>query len=171
MWVGVGGTPQSVVRAGERGLPVALAIIGGSPDRFAVLAELHRRALQEAGFDPQQVPLAVHAHGHIAESPDQAAEEFYPSYAAAMTRIGRERGWGPMTRPQFDAMRGPEGSLVLGDPEQVATKILRWKEILGIERFMLHISVGTMPHDQVMRSIQLLGTEVAEHIREMEPAT
>ena len=161
VWVGVGGTPQSVVRAGHRGLPVALAIIGGSPERFAVLADLHRRSLSEAGYDPADVPLAVHAHGHVAESTDQAVEQFYPSYAAAMTRIGRERGWGPMTRPQFDAMRSPDGSLVLGDPEEVATKIARWREILGIERFMLHVSVGTMPHEQVMRSIELLGTSVA----------
>ena len=161
VWVGVGGTPQSVVRAGHRGLPVALAIIGGSPERFAVLADLHRRSLREAGYDPADVPLAVHAHGHVAESTDQAVEEFYPSYAAAMTRIGRERGWGPMTRPQFDAMRSPDGSLVLGDPDEVATKIARWREILGIERFMLHVSVGTMPHEQVMQSIELLGTSVA----------
>jgi probable LLM family oxidoreductase len=161
VWVGVGGTPQSVVRAGHRGLPVALAIIGGAPERFAVLADLHRRSLREAGHDPADVPLAVHAHGHVAASTDQAVEEFYPSYAAAMTRIGRERGWGPMTRPQFDAMRGPDGSLVLGDPDEVATKIARWREILGIERFMLHVSVGTMPHEQVMQSIELLGTSVA----------
>ena len=164
VWVGVGGTPQSVVRAGHHGLPVALAIIGGSPDRFAVLADLHRRSLREAGFDPSEVPLAVHAHGHIAATSEQAAEEFYPSYAAAMTRIGRERGWGPMTRGQFEAMRAPDGSLVLGDPETVADKILRWREILGIDRFMLHISVGTMPHDQVMRTIELLGTEVASGV-------
>ncbi len=161
VWVGVGGTPQSVVRAGIRGLPVALAIIGGSPDRFAVLADLHRRALREGGHDPGSVPLAVHAHGHIAPTADQAVEEFYPSYAAAMTRIGRERGWGPMTRPQFDAMRSPEGSLLVGTPEDVAAKIRRWQEILGIERFMLHVSVGTMEHEHVMRSIELLGTQVA----------
>ncbi|MGI9529122.1 MAG: LLM class flavin-dependent oxidoreductase [Acidimicrobiia bacterium] len=164
VWVGVGGTPQSVVRAGQRGLPVALAIIGGSPERFGVLGELHRRSLRDSGFDPADVPLAVHAHGHIAASSDQAAEEFYPSYAAAMTRIGRERGWGPMTRDQFEAMRAPEGSLVLGDPETVANKILWWREILGIDRFMLHVSVGTMPHDQVMRSIELLGTEVGARV-------
>lgn len=165
VWVGVGGTPQSIVRAAERGLPVALAIIGGSPERFGILGELFRHSLSNSGYDPASVPLAVHAHGHIAESSDQAADEFYPSYAAAMTRIGRERGWGPMSRPQFEEMRSPEGSLVLGTPEQVATKILRWKEILGISRFMLHVSVGTMPHEQVMRSIELLGTEVRQLVR------
>jgi probable LLM family oxidoreductase len=160
VWVAVGGTPQSIVRAASRGLPVALAIIGGSPERFAALAELHRRTLREHGHDPAELPLSVHGHGYVADSDEQAAEEYYQSYAIAMSTIGRERGWGPMTREQFDAMRRPEGSLVLGAPETVATKILRWREILGIDRFMLHISVGTLPHDQVMRSIEMLGTKV-----------
>jgi len=161
IWVGVGGNPGSMVRAGERGLPVALAIIGGSPERFAVLGEIHRRTLAASGYDPTQVPLGVHAHGYVADSEEQAAEEFYPSYAAAMSKIGQERGWPPMTRQQYDAMRGPGGSLVLGTAEQVAEKIVRWRDILGVSRFMLHVSVGTMPHDQVKRSIELLGTKVA----------
>lgn len=163
--VAVGGTPQSIVRAATRGLPVALAIIGGQPDRFKLFADLHRRTLVESGYDPAEVPLSVHAHGYIADSTEQAVEEFYPSYAAAMTRIGRERGWGPMTREQFDWMRGPEGSLVLGDPETVAEKILRWKEVLGVNRFELHVSVGTLDHDQVLRNIELLGTKVAPLVR------
>jgi probable LLM family oxidoreductase len=163
--VAVGGTPQSIVRAATRGLPVALAIIGGSPDRFRALADLHRRTLIESGFDPAEVPLSVHGHGYVADTGEQAAEEFYPSYAAAMTRIGRERGWGPMTRGQFDMMREPGGSLVLGDPETVAAKILKWKEVLGVDRFELHVSVGTLAHDQVLRSIELLGTKVAELVR------
>ena len=150
-----------MVRAGSRGLPVALAIIGGDPERFAVLGDIYRRALAEAGHDPDSLPLAVHAHGYIGEDAEKAADEYYPSYAIAMSRLGRERGWGPMTRMQFDAMRTPAGSLVLGNPEQVAAKILRWQEVLGIERFMLHISVGTLPHAKVLRSIELLGTEVA----------
>ena len=161
VWVAVGGNPGSMVRAGTRGLPVALAIIGGDPERFAGLAEIHRRSLREAGYDPAEVPLAVHAHGYVADGEDQAAEEYYESYAIAMSRLGRERGWGPMTRIQYDMMRGRSGSLVLGDPQQVAEKILRWKEILGISRFMLHVSVGTLPHDKVLRSIELLGTKVA----------
>lgn len=144
---------------------VALAIIGGSPIRFSGLADLHRKSLSEAGFDPVDVPLAVHAHGYISESNDQAAEEFYPAYAKAMTGLGAERGWGPMTRAQYDSMRGPQGSLVLGDPAQVAETILRWRKTLGIERFMLHISVGSLPHSQVLRSIELLGTEVAPLVR------
>lgn len=163
--VGVGGTPQSIIRAARRGLPVALAIIGGSPDRFKVLADLHRRTLVESGYDPAEVPLSVHAHGYIADTTDQAADEFYGSYATAMSRIGRERGWGPMTRDQYDLMRGPGGSLVLGDPETVAGKILRWKEVLGVNRFELHVSVGSLPHDQVLRNIELLGTKVAPMVR------
>jgi alkanesulfonate monooxygenase SsuD/methylene tetrahydromethanopterin reductase-like flavin-dependent oxidoreductase (luciferase family) len=148
------------VRAASRGHSVALAIIGGSPDRFAALADLHRRTLVESGYDPADVPLSVHGHGYVADSNEQAAEEFYPSYSAAMTRLGRERGWGPMTKDQFDSMRGSEGSLVIGDPDTVADKILRWKEILGIDRFEMHVSVGTMSHERVMRSIELLGTKV-----------
>lgn len=166
IWVGVGGSPESMVRAGLRGLPVALAIIGGIPDRFAVLGDIYRRSLTEAGFDPATVPLAVHAHGYLAANNDQAAEEFYPSYALVMTQLGRERGWSPMTRIQFDGMRGPTGSLVLGDPETVAKKIVRWAEVLGIVRFMLHISVGTMPHDRVLNSIELFGKEVAPLVRQ-----
>lgn len=165
VWVGVGGNPRSIVRAGVRGLPVALAIIGGSPIRFSGLADLHRKSLTEAGFDPVDVPLAVHAHGYVSESTEQAAEEFYPAYATAMTGLGAERGWGPMTRPQYDSMRSTQGSLVLGDPNEVAARILAWRSILGIERFMLHISVGTLPHKQVLRSIELLGTEVAPLVR------
>jgi len=161
VWVGVGGSPESIVRAGTRGLPVALAIIGGNPDRFAFFADLHRRTLLESGHDPARAPLAVHAHGYIADTAEQAVNEYYNSYAVAMTRLGRERGWGPMTRAQFDMMRGPEGSLVLGDVETVAKKIIRIRDVLGIDRFMLHISVGTLPHDQVLHAIELLGARVA----------
>ncbi|MHA4852351.1 LLM class flavin-dependent oxidoreductase [Rhodococcus sp. MSC1_016] len=159
VWVGVGGNPESVVRAGLLGLPMALAIIGGRPARFAPLADLHRRAVSEGGHEPQ--PIAVHAHGYVADTAEQAADDFYPSYAAAMTGLGRERGWAPMDRQSFDAMQGPGGSLVLGNPEQVAEKIVDMRETLGIERFMLHPSVGPLPHDKVMRAIELLGTKVA----------
>jgi probable LLM family oxidoreductase len=162
VWVGVGGTPASVVRAAERGLPMALAIIGGEPARFAALADLHRRVVADSGHPPQ--PVAVHAHGFLADTDIGAADAYFPSYAAAMSRLGRERGWGPMTRQQYDLMRGPEGSLVLGSPDTVAAKLRRWREVLGIDRFMLHVSVGTLPHEQVLRSIELLGTEVAERL-------
>lgn len=165
IWVGVGGSPESIVRAASRGLPVALAIIGGNPDRFAFFADLHRKTLLDSGHDPAKAPLAVHAHGYVADSTELAADQYYNAYAVAMTQLGRERGWGPMNRPQFDMMRAPEGSLVLGDVKTVATKILRMREILEIERFMLHISVGTLPHDQVLRAIELLGTKVAPLVR------
>ncbi len=163
--VGVGGTPQSIVRAATRGLPVALAIIGGQPERFGTLANLYRKTLTESGYDPDDFPLAVHAHGLVADSSEEAAAVYYPSYAAAMSRIGRERGWGPMTKEQFDWMRSEEGSLVIGDPDTVAKKILRWREILGIERFELHVSVGTMPPEVVHRSIEMLGKEVGPLVR------
>jgi probable LLM family oxidoreductase len=161
IWVGVGGNPESIVRAARYGLPVALAIIGGQPVRFAPLAELHRKALIQAGFHPAAAPLAVHTHGYVAPTAEQAVTEYYPAYARAMTLLGRERGWGPMTREAFDGMRSPVGSLTLGNSEQVAEKIVGIQRALGIERFMLHISVGTLPHAQVLRSIELLGTEVA----------
>ncbi|CAN5788947.1 LLM class flavin-dependent oxidoreductase [soil metagenome] len=166
VWVAVGGTPESVVRAAQRGLPVALAIIGGDPDRFSVLSDLHRSVLADSGHDPAGAPLAVHAHGYVAEAEARAAEEYLPSYSRSMTLLGRERGWSPMTRAQFDAMRGERGSLVVGNPEQVAAKILRMRDVLGISRFMLHISVGTLPHDQVLNSIALLGNEVAPLVRQ-----
>jgi probable LLM family oxidoreductase len=164
VWVAVGGSPESIVRAGTRGLPVALAIIGGNPDRFAFFTDLHRKTLLESGHDPALAPLAVHAHGYVADTTEQAVEEYYNSYAVAMTQLGRERGWGPMNRQQFDVMRGPGGSLVLGDAETVAKKIIRIREILGIDRFMLHISVGTLPHDQVLHAIELLGNEVTPRV-------
>jgi alkanesulfonate monooxygenase SsuD/methylene tetrahydromethanopterin reductase-like flavin-dependent oxidoreductase (luciferase family) len=107
----------------------------------------------------------VHGHGFIAEDTETAADGYFPSYSLAMTQLGKERGWPPMTRIQYDAMRSPGGSLVLGDPDTVAAKILLWREVLGIDRFMLHIGVGTLPHDQVVRSIELLGTEVAPRVR------
>lgn len=159
VWIGVGGNPQSVVRAGLLGLPLVIAIIGGEPARFAPLADLYRRALEQGGHPP--LPIAVHAHGYIADSEERAVADFYPSYAAGMTKTGRERGWGPMTREKFDVLRGPEGSLLVGTPEQVAAKITAMESSLGIDRFMLHISVGTMEHDNVLSSIEMLGGKVA----------
>ena len=162
--VGVGGTPASVVRAGRLGLPVVLAIIGGEPARFRGLIDLYRQTLVENDYDPADFPVAVHAHGHVAEDTDQAAEEVFPSYAAMMTQIGRERGWPSMTRQQYDAMRSPNGSLVVGDPGYVASKILQWKEWLDIERFMLH-NPAQLPHEKNLNSIELLGKEVSAIVR------
>jgi len=141
-----------VVRAGALGLPMALALIGGEPDRFAPLTDLHRRALREYGHDPAAAPTAVHAHGFVADDAATASEQFFPSYQVAMTQLGRERGWPPLTRQGFEGAVSPRGSLVLGSPDQVAAKIVRMQRTLGIDRFMLHVSVGTMPHEQVLHA-------------------
>ncbi len=165
VWIAVGGTPASVVRAGQLGLHLALAIIGGAPERFGPLVDLYRRSLAEAGHDPDQFPLAVHGLGHIADDEEEAVRTIRPGFTATMNKIGRERGWPPLTPQQFEWMAGPEGSLVVGDPKTVAAKILRWQELLGIERFMLHTSAGNIPHETTMRSIELLGTEVSPLVR------
>jgi len=165
IWIAVGGTPESVVRAATLGLPLALAIIGGSPDHFKPLTDLYRSAYKKAGHDEKKLALSVHSHGYIAEDSQQAAKEFFPPYQYVMTQLGRERGWPPMSQPQFEAMRGPNGSLLVGSPSEVTEKILYEKEMFGLTRFLLHISVGTMPHAQVMKSIELLGTKVAPEIK------
>jgi probable LLM family oxidoreductase len=159
VWVAVGGTPQSVVRAGALGLPMALAIIGGLPERFAPFAELHRRAAQEAGHEPPA--LSINSHGFIADSAKAAADEAFPAVKTVMDRIGRERGWPPMTRAQFDAAAQLRGANFIGSPTQVAEKILFQHEIFGHQRFLVQFSVGTLPHASIMRSIELFGTEVA----------
>jgi probable LLM family oxidoreductase len=164
IWIGVGGTPASVVRAARFGLPLVLAIIGGDPARFQVLADLYRRTLVESGYDPGEFPLAVHGLGFIADNSEQASDEIYRSFTDMMDKIGRERGWPPLTREQYDWMRSPQGSLVVGDPETVATKVLYWKEILGIDRFMLH-HAGSVSHESAMRSIELFGTKVSPLVR------
>jgi probable LLM family oxidoreductase len=170
VWIGVGGNPQSVIRAGVLGLPLTVAIIGGSPDRFVPLVDLYRRAAQQVEKEPQ--PVAINTHGFVADTEQAAVDAFFPSYQQAMTRLGRERGWPPMSREQFDAMRGPSGSLVLGTPKQVTEKILRIHELFGNERYMIHLSVGTVDHAAVMRAIELFGTEVAPAVRaELSVAT
>ncbi|MEJ7813037.1 MAG: LLM class flavin-dependent oxidoreductase [Gemmatimonadaceae bacterium] len=165
VWIAVGGTPQSVVRAATLGLPLALAIIGGEPARFAPLVELYRTSARRAGHDPATLPVSINSHGYIADSAGQAADDFYPPYAEVMTRIGRERGWPPTTRAQFEAQRSPRGALLVGSPQEVTDKILFQHELFGHQRFLLQMSVGTMPHAKIMRSIELLGTEVAPAVR------
>jgi probable LLM family oxidoreductase len=171
VWVAVGGTPPSVVRAAERGLPLALAIIGGAPERFSALTQIHRRTLLANGFNPNEVPIAVHGHGFVGTDDEETADWYYPYYEPPMSRIGHERGFGEMTRYEYERMRGPNGSLVLGSPETVAAKILHWRRVLGVSRFMLHMSVGTMPHDDVLACIERLGREVAPLVRaQTQPA-
>jgi probable LLM family oxidoreductase len=163
VWVAVGGSPQSAVRAGGLGLPLALAIIGGMPERFAPVAELHRRAAQETGHD--RPPMSINSHGFLAETSQAAAQEAFPAFAAMMDRIGSERGWPPMTRQDFDATRTLRGANFVGSPQEVVEKILFQHEIFGHDRFLMQMSVGTLPHASIMRSIELLGTEVAPVVR------
>jgi probable LLM family oxidoreductase len=165
IWIAVGGTPQSVVRAGALGLPLALAIIGGQPERFAPLVSLYREAASRAGQDPARLKVGLNTHAYVAEDSQQAAGEFFPAYAQVMTKLGRERGWPPTTRAQFDAMRSPRGALAVGSPQEVIDKILFQHELFGHDRYLAQFSVGTMPHAQIMRSIELMGTRVAPVVR------
>ena len=170
VWIAVGGTPRSVVRAGTLGLPLALAIIGGAPERFVPLVELYRESARSAGHDPDQLPVGVHLHGFVADTTAAAVSTFYGPYAAVMSQLGRERGWPPMTPQHFDALRAPRGSLALGDPAEVIEKLRFVGELLGLERVILHLSVGTTPHRHVMRAIELLGNEVAPALRNRAPS-
>lgn len=165
VWVAVGGTPQSVVRAGTLGLPMALAIIGGEPERFAPFVELHREALRRAGHDPAKVPAGINSHGYIAEDSQKAADEAFGPYKETMDKIGRERGWPPSSRAQFDAGRTLHGAYFIGSPEQVIEKILFQHEIFHHQRFLIQFSVGSLPHPGIMKSIELFGTKVAPAVR------
>jgi probable LLM family oxidoreductase len=166
IWVAVGGNPPSVVRAGSLGLPMALAIIGGMPERFAPLVELYREAARRSGKDQAKLPVGINSHGFVAETSQAAADIFYPSYSEVMTRIGRERGWPPSNRQQFEASRSLRGALLVGSPEEVAQKILFQHKIFGHERFLMQMSLGTMPHDKVLKSIELFGTRVVPLVRQ-----
>jgi probable LLM family oxidoreductase len=165
IWIAVGGTPESVVRAGTLGLPLALAIIGGTPERFVPLVDLYREAGARAGHDPSTLAVSINSHAYVADDSQRAADEFFPPYAEAMSRIGRERGWPPTTRAQFDAMRSPRGALAIGSPQEVIDKILAQHELFHHQRFLAQLTVGTMPHRSVMRAIELLGTQVAPVVR------
>ena len=164
VWVAVGGTPESAVRAGALGLPLALGIIGGLPERFAPFAELHRRAAREAGHEPP--PLSINSHGFVAPTAEEASEISYAPFATMMDRIGRERGWPPMTRESFEAARSLRGASFVGSPRDLVQKILFQHEIFGHQRFLLQLSVGTIPHDALMQAIELFGREVAPAVRE-----
>jgi probable LLM family oxidoreductase len=163
VWIAVGGNPESAARAGTLGLPMALAIIGGMPDRFVPFADIHRRAADAAGHE--RPSLSINSHGYVAGTAEQAADDFFPAYAEMMTSIGRERGWPPMQRPDFDALRTRRGALVVGSVDEVVEKILFQHELFGHDRFLMQTSVGDLAHARVLRSIELLGTEVAPAVR------
>ncbi|MEX0769683.1 MAG: LLM class flavin-dependent oxidoreductase [Balneolaceae bacterium] len=163
VWVAVGGTPQSAYRAGALGLPMALGIIGGEPERFKPLAEIHERGAREHGKNPPA--LSINSHGFIADQSQQASDVAFPAFAHTMDKIGRERGWPPMTREQFEASRTMKGANFVGSPQEIIDKILYQYEIFGHSRFLLQLTVGTIPHKKVLRAIELLGTEVAPAVR------
>lgn len=166
VWIGSGGNPESVVRAGKLGLPLVLAIIGGQPTQFAPLVQLYKRTAAAAGHDVSKLTIASHSHGFVGETTRAAADAFFPSTEYAMNVIGKERGWGPYDRRAYDAARSPEGALYVGDADYVAKKIIKLRKEVGITRFLLHVPLGSMPHDEVMSAIRLLGAEVAPRVRE-----
>lgn len=166
IWLGVGGTPASFARAGTLGLPLMVAIIGGEPHRFRPLVDLYREAGKRAGHTPESLKVGIHALGYVAETDAQAADDFFPGYAASFSKIGQERGWGPVTRRHFDALLGPSGALIVGAPETVLRKIAHYDESLGgISRLSFQMSVAGLPHDRLTRAIKLLGSHVAPLVR------
>lgn len=166
IWIASGGTPRSVAKAGTLGLPLCLAIIGGSPLQFATLVKLYYKAAKQAGHDISKLQVASHSHGFVAETTDEAVEKFFPPTQYVMNVLGRERGWAPYTRETFDYARSLEGALYVGDVDTVAEKIIFLRKNVGITRFMLHCPVGSMPHEDVMKSIELFGKKVAPIVRE-----
>lgn len=165
IWVAIGGTPESVVRTASYGLNMALAIIGGLPERFTPLTQLYRDILIKSGHDPKKRKLGINSHVYVAETSQQAADEFYPTYAEVMTRLGKERGWPSMNRQGYEAMRGPKGSLIVGSVQQVVDKILYEHSLFGHDRFLAQMAVGSLPHDKMLKSIELFGTKVAPEVR------
>ena len=165
VWIAVGGTPQSVVRAGTLGLPLALAIIGGQPERFVPLVQHYRQAAEKAGHDSASLPVSINSHGYLADTSQQARDEAFPPFSRVMNKIGRERGWPPISRPQFDAQCDPRGALFVGSPQEVIDKMLFEHALFGHQRTLLQLSVGTMPHAQILHAIELLGTVVAPAVR------
>ena len=172
IWLGVGGTPESFIRAGLLGLPLAVAVIGGETNRFRPLVDLYREAGRRAGHSPDQLKVALHSLGYVAESTQQAADDFYPGYARAFNKIGRERGWHPVTRADFDAQRGLQGALIIGDPDEVVKKIIRHSKALGgILRVTFQMDPGSLSQEKMTHAIDLLGKRVAPALREVEVET
>lgn len=167
IWVGVGGTPESFVRAGMLGLPLAVAIIGGQTHHFRPLIDLYREAGRRAGYLSDQLRVGIHSIGYVAETTQQAADDFFPGYARTFTDIGKERGWRPVTRAGFDAQRGPQGALLIGDPDEVVEKIVRHSKALGgISRITFQMNPGSLSQEKLMRAIELIGRRVAPALRE-----
>ena len=167
IWVGVGGTPASFARAGALGLPLMVAIIGGEPHRFRPLIDLYREAGRRAGHAPEKLTVGLHSIGFLGDTTAQAADDFFPGYAHTFTEIGKERGWSPTTRAQFDATRGPTGALIIGDAETAAKKLLYVNDALGgISRVTFQMGVSTLPVEKMMRAIEILGQQVAPLIRQ-----
>lgn len=167
IWVGVGGTPQSFVRAGMLGLPLMVAIIGGETRHFRPLIDLYREAGRRAGHSPDQLKVGIHSLGYVAETTQQAADDFFPGYARTFTDVGKERGWPAVTRAGFDAQRGPQGALLIGDPDEVVEKIVRHSEALGgISRITFQMNPGSLYQEKLMRAIELIGTRVVPALRE-----
>lgn len=170
IWLGVGGTPQSFVRAGTLGLPLMIAIIGGETHRFRPLVDLYREAGRRAGHAEERLKVGLHSFGYVAESSKQASDEFYPGYAESVSEIGKERGWSPPTRDSFEAQSGPRGAYLIGSPDEVAEKIARHSEALGgVSRVSFQMDMANLPHEKLMRSIELLGTRVAPALRGSTP--
>ncbi|MCA8831756.1 LLM class flavin-dependent oxidoreductase [Hymenobacter pini] len=165
IWIGVGGTPASAARAGSLGLGLTIAILGGAPAQYVSFAELHRRAAQQAGHNGP-LPLCINCHFHIAEDSKQAADEFFPAYSLVMNRIGRERGWPHMSRQQFDYLRGPQGPLFVGTPQEITEKLVYLHGLFGNTRFIGQLMLEGMPHEAVLRSTELFGQVVAPAVRE-----
>lgn len=166
LWIAVGGTPQSVVRAASLGLPMALAIIGGDPARFAPYFKLYREAAEQAGRKPESVRLSLNMHGFVGDSRESAKELFYEPHNAVMNRIGRERGWPPSGRAEYEAATGPRGHLLVGSPDEVADRIIDLHRIFRNDRILIQMAIGVMPHAQVMKAIELLGTKVVPKVKE-----
>lgn len=165
IWVAVGGTPESVERAGRLGLPLAIAIIGGAPERFVPFADLYKTVYKNAGHDEQRMQISINSLTYIAEDSQQARNEYFPFYSSVMGRIGKERGWPPITRQQFEHSAGKHGSLVVGSPQEIIDKVLYEHELFGHTRFLAQITLGGMSHKQVMRAIELLGTRIAPEVK------
>jgi probable LLM family oxidoreductase len=171
IWLGVGGTPESFARAGALGLPLMVAIIGGEPRRFRPLIDLYRQTGKQHGYSPEQLKVGVHMLGYVAGTTQEAADTFFPGYAKAMTDVGKERGWPPMTRASFDAQRGPNGALLVGSPDEVVEKVLRHSETLGgITRLSFMMNVASLPQVQMMRAIDAIGARVAPALHEQPAA-